>query len=112
MRKMDNRPLANTPMSKRISSKHNNRYGAVLSALYAFLASRQVATRNGPTTGAGQDSYSVIAFDHSSQVRDSMHVEKSLTAAADTYGGESYQHSRRTRGQLDWTMFAQWGHKL
>ena len=84
----DNQPLANTPMSRRISSKHNNRYGAVLSALYAFLASRQVATRNGPTTGAGQDSYSVIAFDRSSQVRDSMHIEELLTAAADTYGGE------------------------
>ena len=88
MRTSDHRPLTHTPMSKRISSNHDNRYGAVLSALYAFLASRQVATRNGPTTGVRQDSYSIIAFDGSSQVRDPMHDEESLTAAAGTYGGE------------------------
>ena len=64
----DHRPLANTPMTRRISSKHDNRYGAILSALYAFLASRQVATRNGSTTGVRQDSYSIVMFDHSSEV--------------------------------------------
>ena len=84
----DHRPLTHTPMSKRISSNYDNRYGAVLSALYAFLASRQVATRNGPTTGVGQDSYSIIAFDSYTQVRGPMHGEESLTAAAGTYGGQ------------------------
>ena len=83
----DHRPLTHTPMSKRISSNHDNRYGAVLSALYAFLASRQVAMRNGPTTGVGQDSYSIIAFDRYSQVRDPIHGKESLTAAAGTSGG-------------------------
>jgi len=82
------RPLANTPMTRRISLQHNNRYGAVLSALYAFWASRQVATRNGSTTGIRQDSYSIVLFDHSSEVRDPMHIEESLTFAAGTSRGE------------------------
>ena len=84
----DHRPLANTPMTRRISSQHDNRFGAVLSALYAFWASRQVATRNGSITGVRQDSYSIIAFDRSSEVRNPMHIEKSLTVAVGTYGGE------------------------
>ena len=88
MSSADHRPLTQTPMSRRISSKHNNRYGAVLSALYAFLASRQVATRNGSDTGVRQDSYSIIVFDHSSEVGEPMHIEESLTLAAGTYGGE------------------------
>ena len=41
----------------------------VVSALYAFWASRQVATRNGTTTGVRQDSYSIVVFDDSSEVR-------------------------------------------
>jgi len=82
------RPLANTPMTSRISLQHNNRYGAVLSALYAFWASRQVATRNGSTTGMRQDSYSIVLFDRSSEVRDLMHIEESLTFVAGTNGGE------------------------
>ena len=83
----DHRPLANTPMTRRISSQHNNRYGAVLSALHAFWASRQVATRNGTTTGVRQDSYSIVLFDHSSEVRGPMHIEELLTFSAGTYGG-------------------------
>jgi len=88
MSSTDHRPLANTPMSRRISAQHNNRYGAVLSALYAFWASRQVSTRNGSTTGVRQDSYSTVLFNHFSEVRDPMHREESLTVAAGTYGGE------------------------
>ena len=86
----DYRPLANTPMTRRISSQHNNRYGAVLSALYAFWASRQTATRNAATTGVRQDSYSIVVFDHSSEVRAPVHIEESLTFSAGTYGREYY----------------------
>jgi hypothetical protein len=75
-------------MSRRISLQHNNRYGAVLSALYAFWASRQVATRNGPTTGIRQDSYSIVLFDNSPEVRDPMQIDVSLTFAAGSFGGE------------------------
>ena len=82
-----NRPLASTPMTSRISLQHNNRYGAVLSALYAFWASRQVATRNG-STGIRQDSYSIVLFDHSSEVRDPMQIEESPTFATGTNRGE------------------------
>ena len=88
MSSADHRPLANTPMTRRISSQHDNRYGAVLSALYGFWASRQVATRNGPTTGVRQDSYSIVLFDSSSEVREPIHIEESLTFTAGTYGGE------------------------
>lgn len=65
----DHRPLANTPMTRRISSEQDNRYGAVLSSLYAFWSSRQVVTRNGYVAGARQDSYNIILFDHLSEVR-------------------------------------------
>jgi hypothetical protein len=64
----DHQPLANTPMTQRVSSRHNNRYGAVLSALYAFWSSREVATRQGVSSGARQDSYSIVLFDHEPEV--------------------------------------------
>ena len=88
MSSTDHRPPANTTMTRRISSQHDNRYGAVLSALYAFWASRQVAMLNGSITGVRQDSYSIIVFDRSSAVRDPMHIEESLTVVAGTHGGE------------------------
>jgi len=73
----DHRPLANTPMTKTISSQHDNRFGAVLSALYAFWVSRQVVTRNGSATGIRQDSYSIVVFDRSPEVGDLIHFLKS-----------------------------------
>jgi len=60
----DHRPLANTRMTREISSEHNNRYGAALSALYAFWNSRRVA---GEMTGV-RDAYSIVLFDHTSEV--------------------------------------------
>jgi len=87
MSSKDHRPLANTPMTSRISSQQDNRYGAVLSSLYAFWGSRQVVTRNGSTTGARQDSYSIVLFNHSSEVRDPMDIEVSLTMTAGSYRG-------------------------
>ena len=64
----DHQPLANTPMTKRVSSKHNNRYGAVLSALYAFWSSREVATRQGAPLGIRRDAYSIVLFDSTPEV--------------------------------------------
>jgi len=64
----DHKPLANTPVTQRVSSQHDNRYGAVLSALYAFWSSREVATRQGAPSGARQDSYSIVLFDHAPEV--------------------------------------------
>jgi hypothetical protein len=58
----DRRPLSNTPVTARISSRHNNRVGAVYSSLYAFWNARH-------GTAAGtinrRDAYSVILFDNS-----------------------------------------------
>src|SRR5258706_3062776 len=54
----DRQPLQNTPMARRIVGRHNNRYGAVLSALWSFWHAREVATRNAARTGACQDTYS------------------------------------------------------
>jgi hypothetical protein len=85
MSSTDHRPLADTPMTRKISSQHDNRYGAVLSALYAFWTSRQGATRSGSTS---RDSYSIVVFDRSSEVWDPVHIGESLTFAAGTYGGE------------------------
>ena len=83
----DHRPLPNTPMTKRISEEQNNRYGAVLSSLHAFWSSRQVVTRNGSGAGARQDSYSIILFDHSSEVRDLMFIRVLLTVVAGSFRG-------------------------
>ena len=70
----DRRPLASTPMTRRISEEQDNRYGTVLSSLHAFWSSRQVVTRNGSAACALQDSYSIILFDHSSEVRDLIRI--------------------------------------
>ncbi|KAF8607201.1 hypothetical protein BDV93DRAFT_520086 [Ceratobasidium sp. AG-I] len=51
----DKTPLPNTPISIRLRSSCNNRYGAVLSALHSFWISRESAN-------ARQDAYSVITF--------------------------------------------------
>ena len=64
----DRRPLQNTPMARRIMGRHNNRYGAVLSALWSFWQSREVATRNAARTGARQDTYSVVLFSSTAEV--------------------------------------------
>ena len=58
----DYQPLPSTPVTQRVASKHNNRYGAVLSALYAFWTSREVATRQGAPPGIRQDAYSIVLF--------------------------------------------------
>lgn len=65
----DRQPLKNTPMACRIVARHSNRYGAVLSALWSFLHSRQVATRNAARSGARQDTYSIVLFGSTAEVR-------------------------------------------
>ena len=70
MTRTDRQPLANTPMARRIVRQHNNRYGAVLSALWSFWHSRQVATRNGGHSGARQDIYSIVLFGSTAEVKE------------------------------------------
>ncbi|KAG8795910.1 hypothetical protein FRC12_008165 [Ceratobasidium sp. 428] len=68
MTRKDRRPLPNTPISARLATVCNNRYGAVLSALYGFWLSRDSATTSS-STHARQDAYSVITFDRSATTR-------------------------------------------
>lgn len=69
MTRTDRQPLQNTPMTRRIVGRHNNRYGAVLSALWSFWYSREVATRRAACTGARQDTYSVVLFSATAEVK-------------------------------------------
>ena len=65
MSSSDRQPLANTPVSARISWSCNNRLGAVYSALYSFWAARHAATTVGQQAApARRDAYSLILFDH------------------------------------------------
>ncbi len=70
MTRTDRQPLQNTPMARRIVGGHNNRYGAVLSAIWSFLHSREVATRNAARTGVRQDTYSVVLFSATAEVKE------------------------------------------
>lgn len=76
----DRQPLQNTPMARRIVSRHNNRYGAVLSALWSFWHSREVATRNAARTGARQDTYSVVLFSATAEVKETRVVANRTTS--------------------------------
>ncbi len=59
----DRRPLANAPMTSRISQFANNRLGAVYSALYSFWSARHTGVTGGrQTAGARRDAYSAILF--------------------------------------------------
>ena len=80
MASTDRRPLPNTPMARRIVGRHNNRYGAVLSALWSFCSSRQVTARNGARSGVRRDTYSVILFDSISEVKEIRAVATRSTA--------------------------------
>jgi hypothetical protein len=58
----DRRPLANAPVTTRISCTCDNRLGAVYSALYSFWSARQAAATSSQQAGARRDSYSILLF--------------------------------------------------
>jgi hypothetical protein len=70
MTRTDRQPLRGTPMARRIVDRHKNRYGAVLSALWSFWHSRQVANRNTARTGARQDTHSIVLFGSTAEVKE------------------------------------------
>jgi len=70
MTRTDRLPLSNTPVARRIVGRHNNRYGAILSALWSFWQSRQVANRNASRTGARQDTHSIVLFGSTAEVKE------------------------------------------
>ncbi|KAG8930696.1 hypothetical protein FRC01_002390, partial [Tulasnella sp. 417] len=60
----DRRPLQGQPVTAKITRSNNNRFGAVLSALYGFWI-----TRGSGTTGPRRDAYSVITFESHAQTQ-------------------------------------------
>ncbi|KAG9124904.1 hypothetical protein FRC07_009778 [Ceratobasidium sp. 392] len=68
MTSSDRQPLPSTPISPRLTAHCNNRYGAVLSALYSFWLSCEAAATSS-SIQTRQDAYSVITFDHTSTTR-------------------------------------------
>ncbi|CAE6371963.1 unnamed protein product [Rhizoctonia solani] len=67
MANTDRRPLPDMPISARLISSCNNRYGAVLSALYGFWLSRDAVALLGATQ-TRQDAYSIVTFNHRATV--------------------------------------------
>jgi hypothetical protein len=57
----DRTPLLNTPVSTTLRLRCNNRYGAVLSALYGFWHSREAIN---PPAQLRQDAYTVVTFNN------------------------------------------------
>jgi len=65
MSNTDRRPLANTPVTSRIAQQHNNRFGAVLSALHSFWTVRDPRTS---TNAARKDAYTCVLFGGNARV--------------------------------------------
>lgn len=70
----DRRPLSDTPISGQLRSSCDNRYGAVLSALYGFWKSREPLgdASTGGVRGAlhlpRTDAYTIISFNSTAVV--------------------------------------------
>lgn len=60
----DRQPLRDQPIARRIAARQNNRFGAVLSALYQFLQEQNSVLGSGPR----RDAYSTIVFNHAAEV--------------------------------------------
>ncbi|CAE6523134.1 unnamed protein product [Rhizoctonia solani] len=74
----DHRPLPNLPVTSRLVSQCNNRYGAVVSALYGFLKNQESVVANAGLTSR-QDAYSIVIFDDRAEIR----VQNDLTSTTD-----------------------------
>lgn len=69
MEDSDRGPLPNTPTTHLIRQRANNRYGAVLSALYGFWESRSNTLGPSGTGVLRRDSYSIVSFESRPTVR-------------------------------------------
>ncbi|CAE6383430.1 unnamed protein product [Rhizoctonia solani] len=78
MTSRDHRPVANLPITSRLVSQCNNRYGAVVSALYGFLRNRE-AVVSSVGLSSRQDAYSIVIFDKKAEIR----VQSDLTSTTD-----------------------------
>jgi len=90
---MDQRPVQQTPVTTRISAQHNNRYGAVISSLYAFWVARQAVNLT------QRDVTSIILFD--SQSETILHTDNTKNAeelvgcllGKHSWGGTNYDRA-------------------
>ncbi|RHZ44791.1 hypothetical protein Glove_709g38 [Diversispora epigaea] len=67
----DKKPVANSPVYQKLIQNHNNRTGAVYSAIYSFLETRiNTVKANTPSNvaAAPKDTVSLILFDHTSEI--------------------------------------------
>ncbi|KAG8729622.1 hypothetical protein FRC11_008340, partial [Ceratobasidium sp. 423] len=78
MTSRDHLPLPNLPVTSRLVSQCNNRYGAVVSALYGFLKSQAAVVANAGLTSR-QDAYSIVNFDNKAEIR----VQNDITSNTD-----------------------------
>ncbi|KAG8834731.1 hypothetical protein FRC17_007455 [Serendipita sp. 399] len=99
----DHRPLPDTPATERIVRQADNRFGAVLSAVYNFWVARDTATRGGIAAGLRQDAYTVVFFDHVSTVACSNDVGSTpddllamVPPNANYYGGTDFSTALQT----------------
>jgi len=67
MAESDRRPLANTPVTQQLNTRHSNRLGAVYSSLHSFWVARGAAINSqGSAAVNRRDAYSVVLFDSTS----------------------------------------------
>jgi len=64
----DRRPLPNSPVTRRITQRANNRLGAVVSSLYGFWTAHDAALRSNAAS-IRRDAYTVILFNSTASVR-------------------------------------------
>jgi len=100
----DRQPLPGTPVTRQIVGVHNNRVGAVYSALHGFWTSRWsvVAGGQGQQPQARRDAYSVLLFDSdilncvSNDFRSSPDQLLSMVLPHGARGGTNYNLAIRT----------------
>ena len=100
----DRQPLPGTPVTRQIAGVHNNRVGAVYSALHGFWTSRWsvVAGGQGQQPQARRDAYSVLLFDSdilncvSNDFRSSPEQLLSMIMPHGARGGTNYSLAIRT----------------
>ncbi|KIM22917.1 hypothetical protein M408DRAFT_332686 [Serendipita vermifera MAFF 305830] len=93
----DRRPLADSPATQRIVQHADNRFGAVVSSLYAFWTAREAAVRAGANVGQRRDAYSIITFHHTASVilsddtvSDPDQLLALILGGSNYYGGTNY----------------------
>jgi hypothetical protein len=112
MRRQDHLPPQQSLDSAYISSRHNNRYGAVLVAVSRFLAARQ-ATRS----TFANDTHSCILFSKSAMVSSSSHFFRRLISGSFQFpfkndGSTSPQQLIRTLADQDIDRGTEFGNAL